>query len=138
MRIQAPARRLTVYVGESDSWQGKPLYHAIVLKARELGLAGATVYRGIEGFGANSRVHTARVLELSSDLPVIVEIIDHVDRLQALLPFLDEAVQEGLVVLEDVEIVTYRRNRDKAGPAQGGPGPGGPKDSPGSGGDGRP
>lgn len=115
MKIQSPARRLTVYIGESDVWQGKPLYHAIVLKARELGLAGATVYRGIEGFGANSRVHTARVLELSSDLPVIVEIIDHVDRLQALMPFLDEAVTEGLVVLEDVEIVAYRRNRHGAG-----------------------
>lgn len=111
MKIQSPARRLTIYVGESDTWQGKPLYHAIVLKARELGLAGATVYRGIEGFGANSRVHTARVLELSSDLPVVIEIIDNAERLHALLPFLDEAVREGLVVLEDVEVVAYRRNR---------------------------
>ncbi|EKP95464.1 DUF190 domain-containing protein [Thermaerobacter subterraneus] len=113
MRIQAPARRLTVYIGETDRWQGQPLYHAIVLKARELGLAGATVYRGIEGYGANSRVHAARVLELSADLPVIVEIVDHVDRLQPLLAFLDEAVQEGLVVLEDVEIVAYRKNRQR-------------------------
>ncbi|PZN09476.1 MULTISPECIES: DUF190 domain-containing protein [Thermaerobacter] len=113
MGIQAPAQRLTVYVGETDRWQGQPLYHAIVLKARELGLAGATVYRGIEGFGANSRVHTARVLELSGDLPVIVEIIDHADRLRQILPFLDEAVQEGLVVLEDVEVVAYRRNRSR-------------------------
>ncbi|WP_243149969.1 DUF190 domain-containing protein [Thermaerobacter sp. PB12/4term] len=113
LRIQAPARRLTVYIGETDRWQGQPLYHTIVLKARELGLAGATVYRGIEGFGANSRVHAARVLELSADLPVIVEIIDHVERLQPLLAFLDEAVQEGLVVLEDVEIVAYRKNRQR-------------------------
>ena len=110
MRIEEPARRLTIYVGESDQWQGKPLYHAIVLKARELGLAGATVTRGIEGFGANSRVHTARVLELSSDLPVVIQIVDHADRLATLLPFLDQVVQEGLVVLEDVEVVMYRRN----------------------------
>lgn len=111
MRIEEPAERLTVYVGESDRWQGMPLYHAIVLKARELGLAGATVYRGIEGFGANSRVHTARVLELSSDLPVVVEIVDHADRIRRLLPFLDQAVQEGLVVLERVQVILYRRNR---------------------------
>lgn len=113
MRIEAPARRLTIYIGESDRWQGRPLYQAIVLKARELGLAGATVYRGIEGYGANSRVRTARLLELSGDLPVVVEIVDHAERIDALLPFLNEAVQEGLVVLEDVEVVFYRRNHAK-------------------------
>lgn len=113
MRIEAPARRLTIYVGESDRWQGRPLYQAIVLKARELGLAGATVYRGIEGYGANSRMRTARLLELSADLPVVIEIVDHVDRISQLLPFLDEAVKEGLVVMEDVEVVIYRRNHAK-------------------------
>lgn len=113
VRIEEPARRLTIYVGESDRWRDKPLYHAIVLKARELGLAGATVHRGIEGFGANSRVHTARILELSSDLPVIIEIVDNVERIQSLLPFLDEVVQEGLVVIEDVRVILYRRNHKR-------------------------
>ncbi|MDI3297773.1 MAG: DUF190 domain-containing protein [Bacillota bacterium] len=119
MRIQEPARKLTVYVGESDRWRGQPLYHAIVMKARELGLAGATVTRGIEGYGANSRLHTARLLELSSDLPVVVEIVDHVERIQQLLPWLDEVLQEGLVVLQDVEVVIYRRNGARKGASEG-------------------
>lgn len=90
------AVRLKIYIGESDRYKGIPLYH-VVLKARELGLAGATVCRGIEGFGANSRIHSARVLDISSDLPISVDIIDSKEYIQLILPFLDEVVKEGLV-----------------------------------------
>lgn len=114
MKITGPARRLRIYTGEDDTWRGKPLYHAIVMKARELGLAGATVCRGVEGFGANSRIHTARFTVLSSDLPVIIDIIDSVEYIEKLLPFLDEAVQEGLITLENVEIVKYVRNHHES------------------------
>ena len=84
-----------MFIGDSDLWEGKPLYRAIVMKARELGLAGATVLRGPMGFGANSRVHTTKLLELSTDLPIIVEIVDSAEKIQSLLPFLDEVVAEG-------------------------------------------
>lgn len=119
MKIQDPARRVTVYIGESDRWQGRPLYEAIVFKARELGLAGATVFRGIEGFGANTRVRSTRLFELSTDLPVVVQIVDHVERIERILPFLEEAVQEGLVVLDDVQVVFYRRNHSTPARAAG-------------------
>ena len=97
-------------------WHGGPLYRAVVLKARELGLAGATVLRGPMGFGANSRVHTANLLELSTDLPVVIEIVDSAEKVQALLPFLDEAVTEGLITIEDVRVLSYRHNEGRAGP----------------------
>ncbi len=99
---------LRVFIGESDVWQGQPLYRAIVLKAREMGLAGATVLRGPMGFGAHSRMHTAKLLELSTDLPIIVEIVERPGKIQALLPFLDEVVTEGLITIEDVRIFRYR------------------------------
>ncbi|WP_148134487.1 DUF190 domain-containing protein [Candidatus Formimonas warabiya] len=101
------AVRLKIYIGESDRYKGVPLYHAIVLKARELGLAGATVCRGIEGFGAHSRIHSARILDISSDLPISIDIIDSTEYIQMLLPFLDEVVKEGLVIMEDVNIIKY-------------------------------
>lgn len=116
MKITGPAKRLRIYIGESDSWKGKPLYHAILLKAKEMGLAGATVCRGVEGFGANSRVHTARILALSSDLPVVIDIVDNVDYINNFLPYLDEMVQEGLITLEDVQVIKYVRNNHKKGP----------------------
>ena len=119
MKLSEEGKLLRVFIGESDSWQGGPLYRAIVLKARELGLAGATVLRGPMGFGANSRVHTAKLLELSTDLPVVIEIVDTGDKIQMLLPFLDEAVGEGLITLEDVRVLRYRHNESKARP--GGP-----------------
>jgi hypothetical protein len=113
MRSSEDGQLLRVFIGESDVWHGEPLYRAIVLKAREMGLAGATVLRGPMGFGANSRMHTAKLLELSTDLPIIVEIVDSPARIQALLPFLDEAVTEGLITIEDVRILKYRHNENK-------------------------
>ncbi len=101
---------LRVLIGESDKHKGRALYEAIVLKARELNLAGATVTRGIMGYGANSRIHTAKLLELSNDLPIIIEIVDTDENLQKLLPFLDETVQEGLVTMEKVRVIHYRHN----------------------------
>src|SRR5213595_688608 len=94
---------LRIFVGVSDRWQGQPLYEAIVLKARELHLAGATVLRGPMGFGANSRLHTTKVLRLSMDLPMVIEIVDTDEKIQQLLPHLEEMVLEGLVTLEDVQ-----------------------------------
>jgi PII-like signaling protein len=113
MRLSEDGQLLRVFIGESDVWHGEPLYRAIVLKARELGLAGATVLRGPMGFGANSRMHTAKLLELSTDLPIIVEIVDTPEKIQTLLPFLDEAVAEGLITIEDVRVLKYRHNENK-------------------------
>jgi PII-like signaling protein len=108
MKLPEDGRLLRIFMGESDKADGRPLYEAIVLKARELNLAGATVLRGIMGFGADSRVHTAKLLELSGDLPVIIEIVDVKENLDKLMPFLDEHVKEGLITLEDVKVVKYR------------------------------
>jgi PII-like signaling protein len=113
MRQSENGQLLRVFIGESDVWEGQPLYRAIVLKARELGLAGATVLRGPMGFGANSRLHATKFLELSTDLPVIIEIVDTAEKVQALLPFLDAAVAEGLITIEEVRILKYRPNADK-------------------------
>ena len=111
MKIEGPAMLLRIFIGESDRWHGKPLYEAIVLKVREAGLAGATVLRGLEGFGAHSRIHTTRILRLSQDLPMVIEIVDREDRIQELIPALDEMVSEGLVTLERVQVVMYRHNQ---------------------------
>ena len=99
---------LRIFIGESDKHDGKPLYQWLVLKAREHGLAGATVLRGTEGFGAHSRLHTAKILRLSVDLPIIVEIVDTLEKIEAFLPVVDEAVTEGLATLERVQIRFYR------------------------------
>lgn len=99
---------LRLFIGESDRWHGKPLYQAIVERARDEGLAGATVIRGIEGFGAHAHLHTARILRLSEDLPVVVEIVDTEENIRRVLPMLDEMVGEGLVTLEKVEVIVYR------------------------------
>ncbi|MPZ70597.1 MAG: DUF190 domain-containing protein [Actinobacteria bacterium] len=108
MKIEGEGKLLRIFIGESDTWHGKPLYEAIVLRLREEGLAGATVIRGIEGFGAHSHLHTARILRLSQDLPLVIEVVDQADRLERVLPVLDEMVTEGLVTLERVEIIAYR------------------------------
>jgi PII-like signaling protein len=108
MKIPQDGYLLRVFLGESDSWQGRPLYEAIVMKARELHLAGATVLRGPMGFGARSRLHTAKILRLSEDLPIIIEIVDAKDRIDTLLPHIDEMVRDGLVTLERVEVIKYR------------------------------
>jgi PII-like signaling protein len=107
MKIEGPAVRLTVFIGEDDTWHRKPLYTEIVHRARSSGLAGASVLRGIEGYGASSRIHTTRLLSLSEDLPVAVVIVDAEDKIRAFLPQLDELVTEGLVILDPVEVIRY-------------------------------
>src|SRR5215470_6691556 len=108
MKMSEDGQLLRIFIGESDHWQGKPLYEAIILKAREMGIAGATMLRGMMGYGAASRIHTAKILRLSEDLPVVVEIIDSPERIAALLPVLDQMVEEGLVTLETVRVIQYR------------------------------
>lgn len=112
MRIPQDGYLLRVFIGEGDHWQGRPLYEAIVLKARELQMAGATVLRGPMGFGANSRLHTAKVLRLSEDLPIIIEIVDGKEQIDLLMPYIDEMVEEGLVTLERVQIIKYRASNN--------------------------
>ncbi|MDT4986322.1 MAG: uncharacterized protein QOI74_416 [Micromonosporaceae bacterium] len=107
MKLEGPALRLTIFVGEDDSWHHKPLYHEIVHRAHAAGLAGASVLRGIEGFGATSRIHTTRLLSLSEDLPLAVIIVDREDRIRDFLPQLDELVTEGLVIIDPVEVIRY-------------------------------
>ncbi len=108
MRAEGQGELLRVFIGESDRWHGKPLYEAIVQLIRSEGLAGATVLRGIEGFGADSRIHTSRILRLSEDLPVVIEIVDTAERIRGILPQLDEMISEGMVTLEKVRIIAYR------------------------------
>jgi len=107
MRLTGTALRLTIMVGESDQWHHKPLFTEIVHRAHKAGLAGATVLRGIEGFGASNRIHTSRLLSLSEDLPVVVVIVDTHDRIDAFMPQLDELVTEGLVILDDCQVIRY-------------------------------
>jgi uncharacterized protein len=110
MKTPTDGYLLRIFIGESDHWHGKPLYEAIVMKARELHLAGATVVRGPMGFGANSRLHTTKILRLSEDLPMIIEIVDAKEKIDELMPHIDEMVQEGLVTLEPVQVIQYRAN----------------------------
>lgn len=119
MRLSENGQLLRVFIGESDAWQNQPLYRAIVLKARELGLAGATVLKGPMGFGANSLLHTTKLLELSTDLPIVIEIVDVAEKVQSLLPFLDEVVTEGLITIEEVRVLKYRHNEARACPDAG-------------------
>jgi uncharacterized protein len=107
MTIEGPALRLTIFVGEDDVWHRKPLYTEIVHRAHAAGLAGASVVRGIEGYGASSRIHTSRILSLSEDLPLMIVIVDAEQKIRAFLPQLDELVSEGLVVLDEVEVIRY-------------------------------
>jgi PII-like signaling protein len=108
MRIAGPGKQLRIFIGESDRWHHRSLADAILEMLREQGLAGATVLRGVAGFGAHSRIHTAHVLRLSEDLPIVIEVVDRPDRIEKVMPRLDEMVQEGLIVASDVEIVVYR------------------------------
>lgn len=108
MKLDGEGQLLRIYLGEQDKWQHTPLYEAIVLKAREMGLAGATVLRGPMGFGAHSHLHTAKILRLSEDLPVLIEIVDKEDKINAFLPELDKMLGDGLVTIEKVRILTYR------------------------------
>ena len=108
MQIPHEAVLLRIFIGESDRWEHKPLYEVIVLKARELHLAGATVLRGPMGFGKSSRLHTAKILRLSMDLPVVIEIVDSEENIQAFLPVLDTMMGGGLATLEKVKVIHYR------------------------------
>lgn len=108
MRIDGQGCLLRIFLGESDQWHGRPLYEALVLKARALHLAGATVLRGPMGFGAHSRLHTAKVLRLSEDLPIVIEIVDSEEKINSFLPIVDEMIADGLVTLEKVQVIQYR------------------------------
>ena len=108
MKIEGGGLLARIYVGETDTWHGRPLYEAVVHLLRERGLAGATVFRGIEGFGAKQHLHTTRILSLSTDLPILIEVVDQEDRLRAALPELESMVSDGLITLERVEVIAYR------------------------------
>ena len=116
MQLPHEAVLLRIFIGESDRWQGRPLYEAIVLKAREIHLAGATVLRGPMGFGKTSRLHTAKILRLSFDLPMIIEIVDSEEKINGFLPRLDEMMKGGLVTLEKVRVVHYRADQEAQEP----------------------
>jgi len=111
--LEGRALRLTVLIGEGDVWHHRPLYHEIVRRARAAGLAGATVLRGIEGYGASSLIHTSRILSLSEDLPVAVVLVDGEEKIRAFLPELSALVTEGLVIVDPVEVIRYA---GRAGP----------------------
>ncbi len=111
MDITGPAKMLKIYIGESDKWHGRPLAIALVERLRAEGIAGATVLRAVEGYGANSRIHTAHILRLSEDLPLVVEVIDRPERIQRVLPMVDEMVGDGLVTMLDIEVVHYRSSK---------------------------
>ncbi len=111
MKLEGEGKLLRIFLGESDKADGKPLYEMLVLRAKEAGLAGATVLRGVEGFGAASRIHTARILRLSEDLPIVVEIVDSEEKIKAFMPVVDDLFERsgsgGMVTLERAEIIRY-------------------------------
>jgi PII-like signaling protein len=109
--LQIEGQLLRIFIGENDKYERQPLYEWIVRKAREFGLAGATVFRGLEGFGAHSRIHTAKILRLSSDLPIVIEIVDTSEKIEQFMPIIDDAIQEGLATLEKATIRFYRSGR---------------------------
>lgn len=115
MTLPRDGHLLRIYIGESDRHEGQALYEWIVQKARAAGLAGATVLRGLEGFGASSRIHTARLLRLSDDLPLVIEIVDTLEKIEAFLPVVDGAIEEGLATVERVQIRFYRSKEQDAG-----------------------
>ena len=112
MKIESEAQLVRIFVGEGDKKGNRPLYEVIVEEARKRGLAGATVLRGTLGFGANSRIHTSKILRLSEDLPMVIELVDEKEKIQAFLPDLDEMIQEGLITIEKVKIIAYRHSKN--------------------------
>ncbi|NLI98926.1 DUF190 domain-containing protein [bacterium] len=114
MQLPKEAEMLRIFIGENDKKSGKPLYELIVEEARKQGMAGATVMRGVMGFGADSRIHTAKVLRLSEDLPIVIEIVDTVDKIEAFIPFLDGVVLEGLITIEKMRVLAYRSHPTKS------------------------
>ena len=117
MKIEGPALLARIYIGESDRHHGQPLYEAIVQLLRERGVAGATVLRGIEGYGRAARLHTTRILRLSEDLPILIEVVDREDRLRGVLPEVDAMVEGGLITLEPIEVIAYRSPDKEKGEA---------------------
>lgn len=115
MKLDGQCKILRIFIGEGDRHKGRPLYQAITELAREKGLAGATVLRGVLGYGANSRLHTDRILRLSEDLPMVVEIVDVEEKITEFLPLLDDLITEGLVTVENVRVIAYRSNAEKYG-----------------------
>lgn len=111
MKLEGTGLLVRIYLGETDHWHGKPLYQAIVERLRERGLAGATVLRGIEGFGARQHLHSTRILIRSEDLPILIEAVDSEEKVRAVLPELDEMLGDGLITLERVEVTAYRATR---------------------------
>jgi uncharacterized protein len=115
MKLGGTGLLVRIYLGESDHWHGRPLYQAIVERMRDRGLAGATVLRGIEGFGAKQHLHTTRILRLSEDLPILIEAVDTEEKIRGILPELDEMLEDGLITLEKVEILAYQSSPPKGG-----------------------
>ena len=115
MTTSQEGQRLRIYIGESDRWHHQPLYEALVLKARELGMSGATVLRGPMGYGAKSQLHTAKILRLSTDLPVVIEIVESKDKIGLFLPHVEEMVGDGLATIEDVRVLRYSSKPRHAG-----------------------
>jgi PII-like signaling protein len=113
MELPEDALLLRIFIGESDRYHHRPLYEAIVLKAQEMRMAGATVLRGSMGFGASSRIHTAKIIQLSMDLPLIIEIVDTEEKLKGFLPVLDEMMSGGLITLEKARVIRYRADKDR-------------------------
>jgi len=114
MQLPQDATLLRIFIGESDRWQHQPLFEAIVLKAREMHLAGATVLRGPMGFGKSSRLHTAKILRLSIDLPIVIEIVDSAENINGFLPALDPMIGGGLVTLEEVKVIKYEGSQPES------------------------
>jgi PII-like signaling protein len=113
MKTESSAKLVRIFLGESDRWKGQPLHVAIVEEMRRAGLAGATVFKGILGFGGHSVVHAARIVDLSSDLPILIELVDSHEKIDAFLPTLDKMVTEGLVTIEAVQIIAYKAGEPK-------------------------
>ncbi len=113
MKLLNEAELLRIFIGEDDKFEGRPLYEAIVEEARERNLAGATVLRGYLGFGAHSRLHTAKILRISEDLPMVIEIVDAPEKIADFIPKLDTMIQEGLVTLEKIRVIAYRYSQDE-------------------------
>jgi len=113
MKLPEESELLRIFIGELDKYHGKPLYEAIVEEARKQNLGGATVFRGILGYGAHSRMHTAKILRLSEDLPIVIEIVDSTEKIEAFLPDLDQMMEEGLVTVERAKVLVYRHGKDK-------------------------
>lgn len=111
MNIKGPCKLIKIYISEDSMYHGHNLYHALVIKLKELGLAGVTVTRGIEGFGKGKRVQSARIIELSSSLPIIVEVVDIPDRIEKALPIIEEMVNEGLILITDVSVIKYGKEQ---------------------------